>query len=107
MTRQQRKRNRSIAFTQNQRGEVRDLNDRAGALAAQPGMKQQTYVAHAMQVRRLTTLECQRLQGFPDDWYDGIEMSDSQKYRQMGNAVAVPVVEWIMKRIVDTDAIAP
>ncbi|KKK85981.1 hypothetical protein LCGC14_2767820, partial [marine sediment metagenome] len=34
-----------------------------------------------------------------DDFYDGITMSDTQKYRQMGNAVAVPVAEWIMRRI--------
>ena len=56
-------------------------------------------IASPSAVRRLTPLECQRLQGFPDDFYDGIEMSDTQKYRQMGNAVAVPVVEWIMRRI--------
>ncbi len=114
-----------IAFAQNQRDEVRDLNDVAGALAAEPGIKQQTYLAVAAtltqgapsagrrneddvnlvtapQVRRLTPLECARLQGFPGDFYDGIAMSDTQKYRQMGNAVAVPVVEWIMKRIAET-----
>ena len=39
-----------IAFTQNQRNEVRDLNDRAGALAAEPGMKQQTFVAVPMRI---------------------------------------------------------
>jgi len=48
-------------------------------------------------VRRLTPLECERLQGFPDNWTEG--RSDTQRYRQMGNAVAVPVAEWIMKRI--------
>ncbi len=52
-------------------------------------------------VRRLTPLECERLQGFPDN-YTAIEgNSDSQRYRQLGNAVAVPVVEWIMRRITD------
>src|SRR5690606_2748290 len=90
----------TIAFTQNQRDEVRDLDDLAGALAAEPGMKQQTYViqdtaraekeqvgyevANSLiaraggnqieetyiaqggpSVRRLTPLECERLQGFP------------------------------------------
>ena len=88
----------TLAFAQNQRDEVRDPNDLAGSLSADEGMKQRTYVA-TPQVRRLTPLECQRLQGFPDDWYDGIEMSDAQKYRQLGNAVAVPVAEWIMRRI--------
>lgn len=55
----------------------------------------------ASQVRRLTPMECERLQGFPDGWTDG--QADSNRYRQMGNAVAVPVVEWIMRRIVDVD----
>jgi len=49
-------------------------------------------------VRRLTPLECERLQGFPDFWT--AQCSDSVRYRMIGNAVAVPVVEWIMRRIV-------
>jgi hypothetical protein len=53
------------------------------------------------QVRRLTPVECERLQGFPDNWTDG--QADSARYRQMGNAVAVPVVEWIMRRLVAAD----
>jgi DNA (cytosine-5)-methyltransferase 1 len=51
-------------------------------------------------VRRLTPVECERLQGFPDDWTEG--QSDSHRYKQMGNAVAVPVVEWIIQGISDT-----
>jgi DNA (cytosine-5)-methyltransferase 1 len=39
------------------------------------------------------------LQGFPDDWTQGV--ADSTRYRQIGNAVAVPVVEWIIQNIVD------
>lgn len=54
------------------------------------------------QVRRLTPLECERLQGFPDGWTD--EQADSSRYKQMGNAVAVPVVEWILRRLVEVDA---
>ena len=50
-------------------------------------------------VRRLTPIECERLQGFPDDWTAG--QSDSARYKQMGNAVAVPVVEWIIQNICD------
>ena len=50
-------------------------------------------------VRRLTPLECERLQGFPDGWTAIPGNSDTQRYRQLGNAVAVPVVEWIMRRI--------
>lgn len=50
-------------------------------------------------VRRLTPVECERLQGFPDGWTEG--QSDSQRYKQMGNAVAVPVVEWLIGNICD------
>jgi site-specific DNA-cytosine methylase len=53
-----------------------------------------------MAVRRLTPVECERLQGFPDNWTEG--QSDSARYKQMGNAVAVPVVEWIISNICDT-----
>jgi DNA (cytosine-5)-methyltransferase 1 len=49
-------------------------------------------------VRRLTPVECERLQGFPDNWTDG--QADSNRYKQMGNAVAVPVVQWIIDRMV-------
>ncbi len=56
-------------------------------------------VATSTNVRRLTPVECERLQGFPDDWTVG--QSDSHRYKQMGNAVAVPVVEWIIEGIVD------
>lgn len=64
-------------------------------------------------VRRLTPVECERLQGFPDDWtaqrYDlkkdkVVEQADSSRYKQMGNAVAVPVVDWIIGRLVEADA---
>lgn len=49
--------------------------------------------------RRLTPKECERLQGFPDDWTAG--QADSNRYKQMGNAVAVPVVSWIIGRLVE------
>ena len=48
-------------------------------------------------VRRLTPVECARLQGFPDDWNE--EVSDAQRYKQFGNAVTVPVAKWIGERI--------
>ena len=57
------------------------------------------YVQNESVVRRLTPMECERLQGFPDGWTDG--QADSNRYKQMGNAVAVPVVEWIIQNIVD------
>jgi len=48
-------------------------------------------------VRRLTPVECERLQGFPDGWTEGF--SDSARYRMLGNAVTVNVAEWIARRI--------
>lgn len=52
-------------------------------------------------VRRLTPVECERLQGFPDNWTD--QEADSARYRMLGNAVAVPVAKWIAKRLVEVD----
>lgn len=52
-------------------------------------------------VRRLTPLEAERLQGFPDGWTEG--ESDSARYRMLGNAVAVPVISWIAQRLVEVD----
>ena len=54
-------------------------------------------VTTQLQVRRLTPLECERLQGFPDGWTTG--QADSPRYRKIGNAVPVPVAEWIGRRI--------
>jgi len=164
----------AVVFAQNQRDEVRDLNDKAGALASQPGAKQQTYVAYGVDcrngalnedaaptmqakanggqslncmppvlycnssrddvaatldasyykgtgarngkerevvamsvvaptrryiVRRLTPTECARLQGFPDWWTDGVEGSDSAKYKMWGNGMALPCVLAVLNGI--------
>jgi DNA (cytosine-5)-methyltransferase 1 len=56
-------------------------------------------------VRRLTPTECERLQGFPDGWTAVNGQKDSARYKQMGNAVTIPVVEWIMERLVNIDAV--
>ena len=60
-------------------------------------------VMHRMQVRRLTPVECARLQGFPDDYLDitfnNKPAADTVKYRALGNSMAVPVMEWIGRRI--------
>lgn len=50
-------------------------------------------------VRRLTPLECERLQGYPDGWTDIPGASDSARYKALGNSVAIPCVEFIMSRI--------
>ena len=61
-------------------------------------------------VRRLTPKECERLQGFPDDWTDVGEWTDSKgrtrqsadglRYKALGNAIAIPFWEWSARRIV-------
>lgn len=61
----------------------------------------QTPIAHAGLVRKLTPLECERLQGFPDGWTDNL--SDTRRYRALGNAVTVNVAEWIGRRIVQSN----
>lgn len=58
-------------------------------------------VATESVVRRLTPRECERLQGFPDDWT--ASQSDSQRFKQMGNAVTVNVIEWIGKRLMEAN----
>lgn len=81
----------------------RDAKDRPG----------QVGLCSELTVRRLTPCECERLQGFPDDWTDVPlralkngklkRVSDSARYALMGNAVAVPVVTWIAKRLVSVE----
>lgn len=135
------------AFAQNQREEIRTMQV-SGALAAEPGMKQQTFialqevgkrtgqstddprsgvgigkegdpmftlqagaqhgVAHASVVRRLTPLECERLQGFPDH-YTSIPYGrprhadqlcpDGPRYKALGNSMAVNAMRWLGTRI--------
>ena len=159
-----------VAFAQNMKGEVRLIGGDgaiSGALGAQPGMKQQTYVAFQSKasasqsmnpaeispaldagkaggkavawesryirngrgapttdglvnclqadgqgdsfpmigVRRLLPTECEVLQGFPRNWTAGnpIPQSDSARYRQLGNAVTVPVIEWIARRLIKVE----
>lgn len=48
-------------------------------------------------VRKLTPLECERLQGFPDLWTEGL--SDTRRYKTLGNAVPVPVANWLATRV--------
>lgn len=149
----------AFGFAQNTRNEVRVVGDEtfSGALAANPGMKQTTFVcthgthpiamgdrrAHAaicrnvcptlkcgggsamvtseirdkpaginpMLVRRLTPLECERLQGFPDGhtligWKGkpAEECPDGPRYKAIGNSMAVPVMRWIGRHIALSDS---
>ena len=63
----------------------------------------------AMQVRRLTPRECERLQGFPDDYtqvpYRNKTAADGPRYKALGNSMAVPVMAWIGKRIQQVEEI--
>lgn len=97
------------SFAQNTRNELRYIGgdgEVAGALAAQPGMKQQTFLESSFGVRRLMPIECERLQGFPDNWtrieWNGKpaeQCPDSRRYKALGNSMAVPVMKWIGERI--------
>ncbi len=68
-----------------------------------------TIAQHGMAVRRLTPRECERLQGFPDDYtlveYRGKLAADGPRYKALGNSMAVPVMRWIGQRIAAVDAI--
>jgi DNA (cytosine-5)-methyltransferase 1 len=94
----------AIAFRENQRGEVQYV-DPPHALASGGGKPGQGYcgVQQAMSVRRLTPRECERLQGFPDDYtlvtYRNKPAADGPRYKALGNSMAVPVMRWIGERI--------
>jgi len=57
------------------------------------GINKDALIGHNTQIRRLTPRECERLQGFPDEWTSGI--SDTQRYKCLGNAVTVNVIEYL------------
>ena len=57
-------------------------------------------VASESRIRRLTPLECERLQGFPDNWTLVPDARDTNRYKACGNAITVNVAEWIFKRLV-------
>ena len=94
----------AVAFAQNQLGEVRagdvfnTLNTNSNASGRNTPLLQA-----ASAVRRLTPMECERLQGFPDNYtqvpYRGKPASDGPRYKALGNSMAVPVMRWIGERI--------
>jgi len=91
----------TIIFYGNRVADIRLQDDKINTLQARMGTGGNNMpMVATTQVRRLTPLECERLQGFPDGWT--ADQVDTHRYKQMGNAVAVPVVEWIIQGIADT-----
>lgn len=70
-------------------------------IAFPPGRNsgQENVLVQPMAVRRLTPVECERLQGFPDNYTDIPKAADGPRYKALGNSMAVPVMAWIGKRI--------
>lgn len=91
----------TIIFYGNRVADIRLQDDKINTLQARMGTGGNNMpMVATTQVRRLTPLECERLQGFPDGWT--ADQVDTHRYKQMGNAVAVPVVEWIIQGITDS-----
>lgn len=84
--------NLSVPNSTTRRGRVSDV-----AQTLDTGMQQHTLTEDA-KIRRLTPTECDRLQGFPDGWTGGV--SDTQRYKTLGNAVTVNVIEAIVSRMI-------
>jgi DNA (cytosine-5)-methyltransferase 1 len=95
-----------VAFTQNQEGDLRE-SDVFGSVTTGCGMasaRNAPMLRTGYAVRRLTPIECERLQGFPDNytnipWRKKPEAPDGPRYKALGNSWAVPVVRWIGERI--------
>ena len=95
------------------RGAVNELKDVMSTLDAareSRGTNQQRFLMQPnMAVRRLTPIECERLQGFPDNYTDikpkGKATPDGPRYKALGNSMAVPVMAWIGQRIEQVEAI--
>ena len=115
----------AVALRGREGGATAELSEIPSALRASGGGGDKAHVLNAMQVRRLTPRECERLQGFPDDYtlipmgkrnkkaeqkelsefaattqQDNIKWSaDGPRYKALGNSMAVPVMQWTGKRI--------
>ncbi len=81
------------------------VSARGGGWGAKTGLYQ-INIGDDFKIRRLTPLECERLQGYPENWtkygLDGEKISDTQRYRQLGNAVTTTVVEAIGEKLIET-----
>lgn len=101
-----------VAFAANQRGDLRLENGDGsimGTLQTSRSGKQIQAVTDGYILRRLTPLECERLQGMPDGWtdieYKGKPAPDTLRYKAIGNSMAVNVMRWLGERIERTDSI--
>lgn len=74
-----------------------NLSDTSRSVKPPYGNQQPLILTEDIELRRLTPTECERLQGFPDKFTEGI--SDSQRYRALGNAVTVNVIEFLGRKI--------
>tara|TARA_R100000808_G_scaffold5443_2_gene16595 strand:+ start:1561 stop:2589 length:1029 start_codon:yes stop_codon:yes gene_type:complete len=87
---------------------VPTLNASGAGTARTGGQAAEQYFFVGSPARRLTPRECERLQGFPDDWTltsdSGSIIADSHRYKMMGNAVSVPVAKWIGERLLEAVA---
>lgn len=83
--------NLSVMGSATRRGRVSDV-----AQTLDTGMQQHTLTSD-MRIRRLTPVECERLQGFPDGWTESV--SDTQRYKTLGNAVTVNVIRDVMEKL--------
>jgi DNA (cytosine-5)-methyltransferase 1 len=96
------------AFTQEQEPKWEGGDETAHTLGTYNGRKQAAAVG--MAVRRLTPRECERLQGFPDDYtlipYRNKPAADGPRYKALGNSMAVPVMRWIGQRIAMVQAMS-
>jgi DNA (cytosine-5)-methyltransferase 1 len=100
----------SISLRGREGGSIPEITEGAmPALRASQGGGDKAHVLINNAVRRLTPRECERLQGFPDDYtlipYRGRPAPDGPRYKALGNSWAVPVVRWIGERIEKVDAI--
>ena len=82
-----------------QRSDEYGTDDIASTMSARDFKAATDLVAQPMAVRRLTPRECERLQGFPDDYTNIPKAADGPRYKALGNSMAVPVMAWIGKRI--------
>jgi DNA (cytosine-5)-methyltransferase 1 len=103
----------AVAFTASEQANSfaweRDYAPTLNAQVPNDSSNIQTGIRIGMQVRRLTPRECERLQGFPDDYtlvpHRGKPAADGPRYKALGNSMAVPVMAWIGRRIAMVDAI--